>query len=112
MFELFEGEKVVEEIEATKKAEKAAMTQADLEAAMQLAEDESDRAATLRVNKEAQEELIELDESQPFPADTRAAMSSTSEAESAPEEDPRLNLDAQLSKLKGVEKHALHVLER
>ena len=119
MFELFEGEKVLAEIKATKETAKEEETQdsgpsnqAELEQALAGVEDDTDREATTRVVREARDELVELDDSKPFPADQRAAPSSTSEAESAAEEDPRLDLDAQLARLQGVEKHALHVLER
>eukprot|EP00039_Didymoeca_costata_P027922 m.19479 g.19479 ORF g.19479 m.19479 type:complete len:1962 (-) comp6594_c0_seq1:161-6046(-) len=100
-----------EEEASSSNDQESKVTKLEMQKAMLDAEDESDRKAASAVLKEQADELQEFDESKAFPDDPAKANSSASEAESGPE-DENLDLQAQLERLRGVELHALTVLER
>ena len=84
----------------------------DLLKAMAAVEDESDQQAAVGLQKEQERDGQEFDEAKPLVEDSSKAASSTSEAESSIEDEAQVDLKAQMDRLRGVELHALAVLER
>eukprot|EP00911_Craspedida_sp_UC1_P002756 UC1_evm1s2020 len=88
-------------------------SKADIAEALAQAEDEHDRTAAANLHKEMRAEAIEFEDGAAAQAgvdDPR--MSGASESESGAEEDVQSALRSQLAKLRGVERHAVDVLQR
>ena len=78
------------------------------------AEDEDDRIAALRAKQECQEELVEFDETKPYLDDSvpsTGGPASTDQDAVVEDQSTHALLQSQLSQLRGVERHAMQVLE-
>ena len=84
----------------------------DVLKALNAAEDADDQQAASVARQEQARDDAEFDESKPLGEDNSKAISSTSENDSGLEDEAQLDLKAQLERLRGVELHALQVLER
>jgi hypothetical protein len=92
----------------------SAVDEKEVALALDQAEDEDDRLAAQLASKEQKMELVEFDESQPLVEDgpDGAAVPSSSETDMSTEEETQRELETQLEQLRGIERHALSVLER